>query len=133
MSTVIEFNSPSHSNGLVLNTDYVREYENIDNYSYSMVSDNHGSVDEDDEQSRRQIVPNTLVGELGDSENDQPNTVTDNNNSNENHDAVHGDHQGDEPLKPELVVPRRKPKMHGNALLIDELKKRQSTLYQSAD
>lgn len=105
--------SPTKSREVVLSPEYERVYNTNDNYG-------HYPVEEDNQQEKRATK---LVEEI-ESLHDQSIAVDD-NDQRENEDA-------DESPNSE-VVPRTKAKLHGNPLLIDELKKRQSTLYQTTD
>ena len=104
--------SMEENSELVLNAEYERVYEKVDNYG-------HYTTANDSRFDHEQHVPNTF--EQGNSLHDhvQPTSLAE-ESKNENVDES-SNHE----------VPRRKPMIRGNPLLIDELKKRQSTLYQA--
>lgn len=105
--------SPPKSSEFVLSPEYERVYNTNNNYGHCL-------VEEDYQQEKRA----TKLVEEFESLHDQSIGVDDNDQGkNEN---------ADESPNSE-VVPRTKARLHGNPLLIDELKKRQSTLYQTTD
>ena len=116
------------SNGFMLNPDYVRVYENVDHYGHYTTNTSHNTdskietnLDEQDESNSNHIP---------------------NHNDDHRHEtyvspreqlATTATPSEDVPTTKPEVVPRRRTQMIGNPMLIDELKKRQSTLYQSID
>lgn len=117
--------TPVGNNGLMLNTDYVRVYDNIDNYGHYSVADRITG----DEQHPHQ--PNHSNHKHSPGSVESLDSVEEESNSKHHDRPESGGDQPDESSRPEVVVPRRiKPKMLGNPMLIDELKKRQSALPQ---
>ena len=105
-------NTIINNNVFVFNPNYVRVYENIDNYGH------YQAVIEDRQNSGDSYKPTVeLVDE---------NVVLNNNNKS----YLMESDQPDESSKPEIAPIKRRPPRFGNSMLIDELKKRQSTLNQ---
>ncbi|KAJ6224733.1 hypothetical protein RDWZM_003278 [Blomia tropicalis] len=100
--------------GMILNSNYVRVYDNVDKYGHYLSS--ASTVTNDSSQ-----LPSP---ESFDSIESEPTTEIVKNFDTALNDASS--------LPPE-VVPRRRPMKLGNPMLIDELKKRQSTIQQTID
>lgn len=113
----------------IVNTEYERVYDNYGHYKANASEDDDVKDDDDDS-----FVPHRF-GHSGTSAADESNSVHDqrkrvSQDDDEDELAHVGDGEGALAIKPE-VTPRRKHMIHGNPMLIDELKKRQSTLYQT--
>lgn len=120
------------TNGFIVNTDYERVYDKFGHYK----ADGDENENEDDFIPRRFGRPGASanVADESHSVHEQRKRVSHDDDEDELAVGAAGDvddSEGGLPSKPE-VTPRRKHMMHGNPMLIDELKKRQSTLYQAA-
>ncbi|KAH9404300.1 hypothetical protein TYRP_000120 [Tyrophagus putrescentiae] len=138
--------SPTHltANGFFVNTDYERVYDSHGHYKARQEgehSQNEIAAAGDDEADFARLrsfagqppLPNAVDEGRNNSEHDQRKRVSSVDDDDEQ--AVSADAGSTEgalapSARPE-VTPRRKHMMQGNPLLIDELKKRQSTFYQT--
>lgn len=124
-------------NDFIVNTEYERVYDKHGHYRAN-INEEDDENDSDDGLVRHrfgQPVPNANVFALaeGNAVHEQGKRMSQEDDEDDLAAVVVGDvgdGEGALPSKPE-VTPRRKHLTHGNPMLIDELKKRQSTLYQT--